>query len=71
MGTLVAGGLNGITFTLFQEMQMLMGLALPFNFFFFFERASLIFIDQMVVNNNKIQYRGVNAQCTIINPSQA
>ena len=34
---------------------------------FFFERASLIFIDQMVVNNNKILYRGLNAQ-SLINP---
>ena len=42
-----------------------------YSILFFFERASLIFIDQMVVNNNKILYRGVNAQCTIINPSQA
>lgn len=43
------------------------------SFFFssFFERASLIFIAQMVVNSNKIQFRGVNAQCTFINPSQA
>ena len=37
-------------------------------FFFFFERASLIFIDQMVVNNNKILYRGLNAQ-SLINPN--
>ena len=36
-------------------------------FLFFFERASLIFIDQMVVNNNKILYRGLNAQ-SLINP---
>ena len=32
---------------------------------FFFERATLIFIDQMVVNNNKILYRGLNAQSLI------
>ena len=37
-------------------------------YFFFFVRASLLFIDQMVVNKNKILYRGVSAQCTIINP---
>ena len=36
-------------------------------FFFFFVRASLIFIDQMVVNNNKILYRGtmLNVQSLI------
>ena len=39
--------------------------------FFFFERAFLKVIDQVVVNNNKILYREVNAQCTIISPCQA
>ena len=41
---------------------------LPYLFIYlFFERASLIFIDQMVVSNNNILYRGLNAQ-SLINP---
>jgi len=39
-----------------------------FLFVCLFVRASLIFIDQMVFNNNKFLYREVNDQWTIINP---